>query len=346
MATHPITLDQLADLNAEIAALSRAGVPMEAALQGLGRDLPGRLGKITTELGRRMEKGDRLEDVVARSDDLLPPVYRAVVVAGVRSGRLSVALEGFSTTAHRISHLRRLIGVSLLYPLFVIGLTYGLFVWLAAVWAPGVIESFREFGAETPWLSAVVTIGSTARWWAPWLPIVFLVLLWFGWRRSARPTTNGRFSRGGLPGIGRVVRAASLSTFADLLRLLVEQEVPLDEATVLAADASGDPKLARASRQMAERIQQGGKPGGESNPGGFPPMLAWIIETCRQPAELAGTLRLYADSYHAEAIRAGRWASIYLPILLAAGLGGSVVALFAVGTLGPWFELLHEMASP
>jgi general secretion pathway protein F len=344
MSTHGITLDQLVDLNAEIAALARAGVPMGPALRDLGRDLPGRLGSITKELGRRLEKGDTLADVVARSDDLLPPVYRAVVMAGIRSGRLPVALEGLSTAARRFSELHRLVGVSLLYPLLVLGFAYCLFVWTTVVWAPSVVDGFREFGGKATWLGALVAVGNAAKWWAPWLPVAFLVLLFFGWRRSGSCAT-GYGVAGRLLGIARVLRTTSLATFADVLRLLVEQDVTLDEAVVLAADASGDPRLAKAAREMADRIQRGEKGSGEPvSAGGFPPMLAWLIETCRRPSQLAGTLRMYADSYHAEALRAGQWATVYLPILLAAGVGGCTVALLAVGTLGPWFELLYEMA--
>ena len=41
-------------LNDEIAALVRAGVPLEQGLGHLGGDLPGRLGTFTTALADRM----------------------------------------------------------------------------------------------------------------------------------------------------------------------------------------------------------------------------------------------------------------------------------------------------
>ena len=42
----PITLDQLLALNEEIAALVRAGVPLDRGLLEAGRDVRGRLGRI------------------------------------------------------------------------------------------------------------------------------------------------------------------------------------------------------------------------------------------------------------------------------------------------------------
>ena len=47
-----ITIDQLLALNEEIAALVRAGVPLERGLVVAGRDLRGRLGRIATALSR------------------------------------------------------------------------------------------------------------------------------------------------------------------------------------------------------------------------------------------------------------------------------------------------------
>ena len=43
-----ISIDELAALNDEIAALVRAGVPLDRGLLGAGGDLPGGLGRITS----------------------------------------------------------------------------------------------------------------------------------------------------------------------------------------------------------------------------------------------------------------------------------------------------------
>ena len=89
MSTEPtstglsITLDQLAALNDEMAALARAGVPLDRGLLHVGGDLPGRLGRITRDIGQRLEQGETIEQVL--SDESLPTAYRAVVAAGRES---------------------------------------------------------------------------------------------------------------------------------------------------------------------------------------------------------------------------------------------------------------------
>ena len=76
-----ITIDQLLALNAEMAALVRAGVPLERGLVVAGRDLKGRLGPITTALSRRLNRGESLSEALAGEGESIPPLYRAVVEA-------------------------------------------------------------------------------------------------------------------------------------------------------------------------------------------------------------------------------------------------------------------------
>ena len=126
-----ISHDQLIALCDEMAALARAGVPLEKGLVALAEDLPGRLGKITGDVGRRLELGESLDEVLGSPKLAIPPAFKAALVAGLRSGRLAVALEGVATTLRRSNKLRQLTRASLIYPLFVVALAYVLFVFTA-----------------------------------------------------------------------------------------------------------------------------------------------------------------------------------------------------------------------
>src|SRR3954468_5174792 len=98
-----ISLEQLIALNDEMVALVRAGMPLERGLRAAGRDLSGKLGRVTSSLGERMGGGQSLPGALAAEGDRFPKVYRAVVEAGVRSGRLASALEGLAGYARGYS---------------------------------------------------------------------------------------------------------------------------------------------------------------------------------------------------------------------------------------------------
>ena len=72
------------------------------------------------------------------------------------------------------------------------------------------------------------------------------------------------------------MRDGRMATFAELLRLMNDHQVPMPEAVVLAADASGDRMLSRGARRIAERLESGAVLRSRSElPAEFPPLLGW-----------------------------------------------------------------------
>ena len=119
-ANRPITLDQLIALSDQVRALARCGIPLEPGLAAMSQEMPGRQGALARELAQRGQTGQSVDQWLQENSARLPAIFRAMVLAGLRSGRLGVALEGFVTTARRAADLRRTIGISLLYPLLVL----------------------------------------------------------------------------------------------------------------------------------------------------------------------------------------------------------------------------------
>lgn len=344
-----ISLEELAALNDEIAALVRAGVSLESGLLGLGPDLPGALGRTVTSLGERMSRGQTLVDALASERPQIPRLYAAVVAAGVRSGRLSAALEELSVTAKQMIELRAMAGAALVYPLIVISLAYvlwiGFVLWIAPIVEPG----YRAFEAPSAdWIRRMAQTGSTVRYWGPAVPLAILLPLALWWRRSGRALavqSNAAGRRfGWLPGLKRLLLWSEAAAFADILALLIEQEVPLEEAVVLAAEASGSAKLCDEVQQVSAALRAG-RPLGEclALAPSIPPLLSWLVETGQQPAALALALRHSAETYRQRARQRREAARLVLPIVLTIVVAGGVVLTYAVLLLWPWISLLKSI---
>jgi general secretion pathway protein F len=341
-----ITLDQLVALNDEMAALARAGVPLDKGLLHIGSDLPGRLGQITRGIGQRLEQGEPLSRVLEEGRGL-PPSYCAVVAAGIRSGRLAVALEGMSSVIRRAADMRRLIIISMIYPLIVLAVAYVLFSFTVLRCLPAMLAVYRENTKDSRVLQVLDWVHRTAPDWLPWLPVVALVLLVLWWLISSKTWSlrgTGR-ARSRYPTAAGLLYVGRMATYADTLALMVEHDVPMNEAVTLAAGASGDRGLAAASGRLAACIERGESINGRDL-GEAPPVLAWLLTGSRDKTTLISSLRRSADSYRRHADWMMRWLSLYLPIWLVAVIGGTVVVVYAVSVVGLWSRMLHDLSMP
>jgi len=344
-----VTLDHLIALNDEILALSRSGVPLAKGLADLGGDLPGRLGKIATAVSQRMEQGENLADVFADQHGAFPPIYRAVVDAGVRSGRLAVALEGLASSSRRVAELRRMVAMAMLYPLFVLLVACGLFIFIMPKLIPQMLDTYHAHGI--PVGAAVSGLYWLVEYCEPWIRLlpwaaILLAVAWWLLSGRAMSAQSSRFARwtGFVPGLGRLLRSGRIATFSEVLALLVEQKVPVSEAVVLAANATGDPALQVSAEQLAQRIQRGETAsGGPKRSGAIPPLIAWLIAGGCRHTELSTALRQSANAHHRRARHQADWLRMYLPLLLTLGIGGTATALYVLVLIGPWLKLLSEM---
>jgi general secretion pathway protein F len=347
-----IALDDLTALTDEMAALVRAGVPLEDGLARAARDLTRRPGKIADAISRRLQKGESLLHVLETSPETFPPAYCAVVEAGLQTGRLPAALEGLATSSRRVGELRRLTRAAIVYPLFVAFAAYALLAYGLVAFQPQIERTYEVMEHPPSDFNLMLSnLGRTAFTWLPWIPVVALVMIAFWWYRSSRATAHDpgllRFSPA-----SRMLHYSRIATFADMLALLLENGAPMGRSVVLAADACGDRRLQQGSRQLAGELERGIKLSSsqlESNAAaisGFPPLLHWLLTSGGNQQALADSLRNTAEAYRRRAIRLDDWLRLYLPIGLTIGIGGTAVVVYALCTLGPWYQMLTHIATP
>jgi len=346
----PVTIDELIALNDEIVALTRAGIPLERGLLAAGRDLPGRLRGIATALGERMSRGESLPEALESSGAAVPTVYRAVVEAGLRSGRLSTALEGLAAYARGFAEARRSVILALWYPLLVIVLAYGLFLGIVTLVIPRFVAAFQSFGLPINWsLRLLHRLGEAAWVWGPLLPIGLVLLVAAG-AVSGRATALGGGGVFGmlrwLPWTGSMLRGYEAASYADVLALLVEHQVPYPRALVLAGEASGDPAMAGSSRKIAEAVERGLPPGeADDAKSAFPPLLKWLLLGGSREANFVDSLRQMADRYRGKARNRSEALRIFLPTFLLFGLGATATFLYALALFIPLTSLWSSLSN-
>jgi general secretion pathway protein F len=359
MAARPVTLDDLIVLNDEIASLVRCGVPLELGLVGLGSTLTGRLGRLTRRLARHLEAGTSLSDALAAESRSMPAVYRAVVEAGLRSGRLAESLSSFGGMAQSVQDLREQIGMALFYPTIVVLLGYALFVGFIVRILPVLEETYESMQLRAAaWLEWFHPLRDTVGWWGPAVPaLLVLIVIW--WRLTSR----GALSAGAqswwltlaimpwrwFPGIARILENFHRASMAHILRVMIEQEVPLPDALALAGEATGNSRLARASRSLAASVRAGrslsdalAEPVSRQN---LPAFLIWMMNAGGQQASLTASLNQLAEVYRRRALFQAEWVRVVLPVTAVIVVGGSVTLAYALTLFLPLTQLLADLGS-
>lgn len=344
-----LSLDELIALNDEIAALVRAGIPLDRGLLDAAPDLPGRLGQIAAALGQRTARGESLSEAIAAEGGQFPRLYAAVVEAGVKSGRLTAALEQLATTARRLAELRSMTGGALVYPLIVFLLAYGLWIGFVLWAAPIAAPAYQAFDLDSAaWIERAAGTGSTIQYWGPAVPLLVLGAL-TAWRLlSGRAVVvqsgEARRRLGWIPGGRRLLHWLQAAAFSDLLSLLVEANAPFDESVLLAAEASGHWMPRADVERLASQLRQGA-PLEECLAAApyFPPLLCWLVQTGQQQGALAAALRHAAETYRERARQHAEAARLLLPLLLTVVVGGGTVLAYALLLFWPWTSLLKSL---
>ncbi len=341
---HAATLDDLAALNREMSALVASGLPLEEGLRQIARDYGGGVGPLAERLAQETAAGKPLDQAIAAQGEVLPKVYQAIVLAGLKSGRLAAALEGFAETASRVAALRRIAGQAALYPLLVAIIAWILLLSLLQI--IGHSYDWLELG-DRFWFTHFQLPPRTAEILKLAVPGVLIVLAIIWWRASAKATRLGQPRRWlrWIPGARRAEELGSQASFADLLQLLLGCQASFPEALTLAGDASGSAALADSARELAVRLTAGqtliDQPDALRK---LPPLVRTAILTSTTESSLLASLRRAATVYRE---RATTWlldVAVYLPVGATLLLGLIVVGAYGALIMQPYFLTLHELS--
>lgn len=341
-----VSIDQLIALNDEIIALTKNGVPLESGLLHAGADLPGSINRLTIALASRMQKGETLHEAIASEPSNVPPIYRTIVESGLRTGRLSVALEGVSRFARQTLEIRQMIGLSMLYPLIVVSFAYILFL----VFLGEFLARFRAFYADAHFqfsvpIQILTSLSASSAYWN-WIPPVLLIVVLWSWYRANRVSM---FQLCGplkfVPGMKQFHRRLQLATFSDLLAILVEQHVPLPEALPLAAEASADPQLASSVNVLVNGLRNGLSNSDQAEKTqGLPPFISWLLTSNQNSPTLVPALKQAGQMYRREALRQSNSMRVWIPVTAVVVVGGGAVLFYGLVLFTPLVHLLKDMS--
>jgi type IV pilus assembly protein PilC len=334
------------EVGAHISEIISAGVPLEGGLAALAEEFPwGRVKRSLQGIVHDLEAGNDLESVLARrrSAGYLP----ALVRAGQRSGRTGEILDNFIAGSQVVSDLRQVLWTALAYPLILLAVFVPLMLLVLIKVVPQFGDLFTDFQVQLPILTqALLAIADYLK--RDGIRIVLVVLGAVVALAVMIRVIMGRVAVRRLlcstPIVGPLLRWSALARFSPLLSALIEARVPLDEALLLAGDASGDAEIEDDCRVLAASLRAGNSlQAAAAETGRFPASFMQALTWERRQEGLPEVLRSMADMYAGRARAFVMLIVVLLPpvvvLFLAVSIGGMIVLLYM-----PLFELLKNLA--
>jgi type II secretory pathway component PulF len=129
------------------------------------------------------------------------------------------------------------------------------------------------------------------------------------------------------------------------LSILVDHEMPLPEAFLLAGQASSDPVMAGAAEDIHHALTQG-TPLREvlGGRGLVPEWVSWMVGLGEKRGSLGKTLHQIAETYRKQVEMRAVFLRSVLPPLMILGVGGLVVSFFVFVLMLPMLKLLEGLS--
>lgn len=333
--------------NTELAALLRAGLPLEPGLRALANTGRGSLASLSRRVSQQLHEGRSLVDALRSEDSPISATYAATIEAAMRAGELPLALEALGRFGRTGEDIRQRIRLAMLYPRIVMLAAYLLFGIFLSVSYPRFMRfAWEEYGAErSPLIEILDALSGTMTYWFWPAPIVAW-LLWQGFTMAVSSVNGaGRFETVGvfelarrgfwLPGVARVYDDLEASQVAGLLSLMVRHSVPLPEALELVARSVTSSTLRRGLLEAAAGLRQGAALSAASLVRGLPRFLGETLFSEKTSARLADNLEQAATIYQRRALRHSEWIRVVFPTLVTFIVGGGIVLLYVLAIMLP-----------
>jgi type IV pilus assembly protein PilC len=244
-----------------LSSLLAAGVPLSRALVILQKEAATPTAKTKwTEIHDLVVDGMTLSDAMAKSPDVFPRVYVAMVEAGETGGFLDVVLAQIADFQAREKEMKAKVMTALLYPAILLVLALSVLTFLLVFFIPKFQTMFAEFHANLPLLTRIIVgISDALRSYGLLVAIGlgiagYMIRTWLV-SATGRRTWEGMILR--LPSVGPLVAQYAMARFCRMLGTLLGAGVPMINGLNVARRSVGNQILVDAVANSIDRVKEG-----------------------------------------------------------------------------------------
>jgi general secretion pathway protein F len=326
----------------ELAALLKAGLPLDRSLQALEHVTTRPAMKtVLAQVLRDLREGKTLADALSRHQ-VFSPLYVSLVQAGETGGFLDEALARLGDYLKTVSEFRSYLLSALIYPMILAGVGSLSLILMLLYVVPRFESFFKEMGQSLFWSTRLlIGLSQAVRsyWWAGVLLAVAAVLLL---RRLAK-SPQGQFFLDRVkmeaPYWGDLSRRVAAAFFAKTLGTLLVNGVPMVASLRVVIASVNNRYLAKSLTGVLANVEKGQQLSGLlKKVGMFPELFLQMVAIGEETGHLADMLLSAAASLENDARAAvRRLLALLEPVLIL--VTSLVVAFIIVSLLLPILNL-------
>jgi len=340
----PIKPADIAIFSRMLATMMSAGVPLMQSMQIIGEGHENAsMQEMILAIKADVESGTSLAESLGKFPLHFDDLFVNLVNAGEQSGTLETLLHEIATYKEKTEALKAKIKKALVYPISILVVAFVVTAILMIFVIPQFEDLFKGFGADLPGLTlTVIRISEVFQnyWWLIFGSIIGVVMGIMQAKKRSRKVQHF-FDRLLLkiPVIGDVQYKGAIARFSRTFSTMFKAGVPLVEAMVSVAGATGNIVFSEATMVMRDDVSTGTQLNkAMADTDLFPNMVVQMVAIGEESGSLDAMLAKVADFYEAEVDDAVDNMTALMEPMIMVVLGG-LIGTLVIAMYLPIFKL-------
>ena len=338
-----VRMEDLTVATRQLSTLVGASIPLVDALSALYEqtDSPA-MKKTIAQVRDSVNEGLAFADALAQHKRVFPDLYVNMIRSGEASGALDVVLLRLAEFMEGQHRLRSRIASAMLYPLFLLGISLLVLMYLLTAVVPKVVGMFESMKQTLPLPTRILIAVSeffASAWWIMIIVAVVAVVLLVRWKKTERGALKFDRFMMGLPIFGSIYKKVSVARFARTLGTLLTSGVPIIESLRIVKAVLQNKIMESAIEDSIAEVMDGSSIAAPLKKSGvFPPILIHMISVGEKSGSLEEMLMKAADAYEGDVeTTISGLTSLLEPLMIV--IMGVIVGFVVLSILMPMLEM-------
>jgi MSHA biogenesis protein MshG len=339
-----VKVDDLVVFSRQMYTLSKSGIPLIRAINGLPDTTSNKILKSTLhDVATQLERGRSLSASFSAHGKIFPRIAVSIVHVGENTGRLDDAFLQLAEYFEQDEETRKRIKAALRYPQMVLSFILIALFLLNLKVIPTFSGMFAKLGADLPLTTKILI--ATSNFFVNYWQLMIMAMVGAGIvLRGYLKTKDGEYRwdylKMRLPLVGSIIERSLLARFSRSFAMILDAGVPMTTGLSLVAEAVDNTYMEKKIKDMRKNIEKGDsllRVAIASHL--FSPLVLQMIAVGEETGRVDELLNDCADYYEREVDYDLKSLTAKIePILV--GVVGVMVAILALGIFEPMWNMM------